>query len=180
MDINNSASKENSDITSEITGARDQIARYLRARISEKENAIAGEQPDDKGNYSQDYYEQKDRRDQLNTFLEIVLSKSRDLNSFNTVEDFIQEVCQEIQNFPEKSFEQLFIFIEQNFPVQIKPITGPTTFYISWLNHWAERYGVAPDEIERIMPFEDFQKFEQQNDTAARIKIVIDNFGDLG
>lgn len=178
MDINNSAPKENSDITSKIIDARNTIAKYLRARISEKDNAIAGEQPDQDGNYSQDYYEQKDLRDQLNSFLSIVMSDSKNLRSYASIEDFIQEVCQEIQNFPEKSFEQLFTFIEKTFSVQIKPLTGPTIFYISWLNYWAERYDVTPDEIARIMPFKEFQKYEQSNDTAARIKIVMNELGE--
>lgn len=173
MNINNVASKENSDNFDSIIDAKNRIVAYLHARIDELTNAIAGQRPDENGEYPEDYYKDKDRRDQLSRFVSIVLNNK----NFESLDSFLQSICQEIQNFPEESFEQLFNFIEQTFSIQIKPLTGPSTFYISWLNHWAERYGVAPDEIEKIMPFEDFQKFEQQNDSAARIKIVMNKLG---
>lgn len=159
------------EIPNEIMNAKKIIMQYLQERIAEKDNAIEGERPDESSHYSDDYYKQKLLREQLQSFLEIV--DSEDDNSANSQEEFIQQICQKIQNFPEESYEQLFNFIERTFNVKIKPLDKPTAFYISWINHWARQYGITPEELKKIMPFEEFQKFEQSNDTAARIKLLM-------
>lgn len=173
MNINNINSKENSDDLDTIIDAKNKIVAYLQNRIDELTNTIAGQRPDENGEYPKDYYKAKDKRDQLNRFISIVLNNK----NFESLDSFIEPVCQEIQNFPEDSYEQLFNFIKKTFSIQIKPLTGPTIFYTSWVNYWAEQYEVDSEEIKKIMPFEKFQEFEQQNDSAARIKIVIDKLG---
>lgn len=173
MNINNINSKENSDDIDAIIDAKNRIVAYLQNRIDELTNTIAGQRPDENGEYPDAYYKAKDKRDQLNQFISIVLNTKH----CESLGYFIQSMCQEIQNYPEDSYEQLFGFIKKTFSIQIKPLTGPTVFYTSWIDYWAKQYGVDSEEIKEIMPFAKFQKFEQQNDAAARIKIVMNKLG---
>jgi hypothetical protein len=172
MNINTSDPKEGSEITKEIFKAKDRIVNYLKIRIAEITNSIQGESPDEKNGYSKDYYSAKDYRDQLNRFLEIVESTATKAETFDSVESFVQTFCQQIQNFPKESYEQLIKFIEETFSFKVKPLSGPPIRYTAWLNYYAQKHGVTPEQVEEIMPYGIFKNFEQKDDTAARSKFV--------
>ncbi|MBA4336494.1 hypothetical protein C0416_01835 [bacterium] len=178
MNIDSSISKEGNEITNDIFDAKNKIANYLTLRIAELTNSIEGETPDEENNYSKNYYSTKDYRDQLNRFLEIVESAFKEAQNFDSVEDFLQSISQKIQNFPKESYDQIIKFIEETFDVKVKPLAGPPMYYTSWLNYYSKKYKVTPEKVQEVLPYELFQKFEQSNDTAARIRLMMDNFGE--
>ncbi len=178
MDINTSNSKEGNETSDGILKAKNKILSYLKIRITEITNSIEGESPDEKGYYTQNYYDAKDYRDQLNRFSEIVESEVNNLSASISVEDFLQSVCKKIQNFHKESYEQFLKFIEGTFGFKAKPLDNPPIIYTAWLNYYSKEYRVTPEEVGRVMPYKLFQKFEQSNDTAARIRLMMDNFGE--
>lgn len=172
MNINNMSSPEHNEKAGSINEAANTILDYLQKRQTEIDNAIAGERPDENGRYSENYYQAKDQRDQINAFIDIVhehLNKSR---KKETLKHFIQNICQCFQQFPAESYSPLINFIESTFSVPVAPQKEPTVFYQSWVKHWAEHYGVGTNDVQEIMPFE---KFTQQ-DTATRIQEIMDAF----
>jgi len=176
MTINTSDQIESNDSIKNIAEAKSRIIEYLQLRIAELGNSIAGENPDEQNNYSADYYANRDQRDILNEFLDIVKSVSGSDKGLDSVESFIQAICGEVQNFPKENYGQFIKFIEDTFKIKVKPLSGPPIYYTAWLNHYSGKYGVTPEEVQKVLPYELFQKFEQSNDTAARIRLMMDNF----
>ena len=174
MNINTSDPKERSEMTKEIFKTKDIIANYLKIRVAEITNSIQGESPDDKNDYSKNYYSATDYRDQLNRFLEIIELTSTKAETFDSVESFVQTFCQQVQNFPKESYGQLIKFIEETFSFKVNPLNGPPIRYTAWLNYYAQKHGVTPEQVGEIMPYGVFKNFEQRDDTAARSKFVSD------
>ncbi|MBD3156739.1 hypothetical protein GF369_02825 [Candidatus Peregrinibacteria bacterium] len=172
MNINDMSYPEHNEKPGSIDEIAKTILDYLQKRQTEINNAIAGERPDENGRYSENYYQAKDQRDQINAFVEIVREHINKNSKNETPKHFIQHICQLFQQFPTESYKPLINFIESTFSIPVAPQKGPTIFYQSWVKHWSEHYGVETNDIQEIMPFE---KFTQQ-DTASRIQAIMDAF----
>ena len=175
MNIDHSPTNDSLDKSQTIKDVAQKIISYLSTRISEINNSIYAERPDENGNYPKSYYEEKDRRDQLNQFMQIFLSTAEEMQDDDSIESFISKSCNQIQNFPESSYKQLFKFIEKKLRIKIKLQSGPTTFYIQWTKYWADKYHAKIEEIQEIVPFENFD----DDDTATRVRKVMAHFNDL-
>lgn len=171
MNINKMSHPEHNEQIGSSEEIASTILDYLQKRKTEVDNAIAGERPDENGRYSENYYQAKDQRDQINSFIEIV-NKHLNSDETETPQQFIREICQRFQQFPTDSYKPLINFIESTFSVTAEPQKGPTIFYQSWVKHWAEHYGVNTQDIQEIMPFKTFT----QQDTATRIQAIMDAF----
>ncbi|MCD6109340.1 hypothetical protein J7J83_01100 [bacterium] len=174
MTIDNLSQNENLNTQTEIKDVAEKIISYLTLRINEIDNSIYAQTPDENGNYPESYYRNKDERDQLNSFIEIILSAVKEVRQETNKKAFIQTICKKIQNYPKESYKQLFRFIEETFEIEIKPQNGPTDFYKGWLKYYAEEYGVTTQEIQELIPFEEFQT----QDIRTRVRKLMKHFGE--